>query len=391
MQLDDNWLLYGSPTDRQREAFAAVKEHGSCGKAARALGLDSKTVYDYMDRLKQKAALRGYSPDEDRKGVAPDLYITKGKSTLFDKKGNIAAQWVKTSLDHEKYLQLIRDVVADAMLGLPRAPVTPAPQITHDCLCNLYTLTDCHVGALAWAQETGADWDLDIAERTLIGCFEHMVNSSPAASVAIVNQLGDYLHADGIQAMTPTSGHLLDVDSRFSKVVRIAVRILRHVVNFALARHGRVIVLMAEGNHDITSSIWLRELFKLLYENEPRVEVIDSPLPYYAYQHGKTMLCFHHGHLAKNSQLPLLFAAQFPEMWGGTLRRYAHCGHRHHVEEKEHSGMTVVQHATLTARDAYAARGGWIAERQVSSITYHSHYGQVAKNTITPDMLGVAS
>jgi len=49
--------------------------------------------------------------------------------------------------------------------------------------------------------------------------------------------------------------------------------------------------------------------------------------------------------------------------------------------------MTVIQHPTLAARDAYAARGGWIAERQVTSITYSDKYGQVARNTVTPEML----
>ena len=137
----------------------------------------------------------------------------------------------------------------------------------------------------------------------------------------------------------------------------------------------------------MASSVWLRVLFKALFENEPRVEVVDSPLPYYCLQHGKTMLGFHHGHLKKNDQLPMLFAAQFSQMWGLTTKRYAHTGHRHHVEEKEHSGMTVVQHPTLAARDAYAARGGWIAERQVSCITYHKAYGQVSKVTIVPEML----
>ena len=62
-------------------------------------------------------------------------------------------------------------------------------------------------------------------------------------------------------------------------------------------------------------------------------------------------------------------------------------GHRHHVEEKEHSGMTVLQHSTLAARDAYAARGGWHSERQATSITYHSRWGQVARHTVTPEML----
>ena len=99
------------------------------------------------------------------------------------------------------------------------------------------------------------------------------------------------------------------------------------------------------------------------------------------------MLAWHHGHLKKNDDLPILFAAQFPKVWGNSVKRYVHTGHRHHVEEKEHSGITVIQHPTLTARDAYAARGGWIAERQVTAISYHAEFGQVARTTVTPEML----
>ena len=204
---------------------------------------------------------------------------------------------------------------------------------------------------------------------------------------AVVAQLGDFLHADNINPVTPTSGHLLDADGRYSKVVQVAIRILRQVIKTALAKHKTVVVLMAEGNHDLSSSIWLREMFKAVYEKEPRVQVIDTPLPYYVLQHGSTMLSWHHGHLKKNDQLPLLFAAQFPEVWGKTTKRYVHTGHRHHIEEKEHSGMTVVQHPTLAARDAYAARGGWIAERRAVAITYHQKFGEVSRVSVSPEMV----
>ena len=218
-----------------------------------------------------------------------------------------------------------------------------------------------------------------------------MVNAAPPSHVGFVNQLGDFLHYDSLLPLTPTSGHMVDADSRYSKMASTAIRILRRIVDMALQKHQKVVVLLAEGNHDLTGSVWLRVMFQALYENEPRIEVVDSEKPYYQYQHGKTMLAFHHGHLKKNDQLPLLFATEFPRVWGETVYRYCHTGHRHHVEEKEHSGMTVMQHSTLAARDAYAARGGWQSVRQVTSITYHKEYGQVARNTIVPEMLQEAA
>ena len=380
-------------TVRQIEYIKAIEEHGSARKAAKALGLAKSAVTEAMARLRAQAARQGYSPAHDMTRTVPDGFQVKGVSTYYDKDGKAAGQWVKSSVDEQRQREMMQAAFETMAAELPRLRPVAAPRVTNAKLANLYTLTDSHVGALCWHRENLApngDWDLSIAERTLTGCFEHMVNASPAARVGIVAQLGDFLHSDGLEAKTPTSGHILDQDGRFPKVVQTAIRILRRVIGFALQKHERVIVLMAEGNHDLASSVWLRAMFKALYEDEPRVEVIDSELPYYVYQHGSTMLAWHHGHLKKNDQLPILFAAQFPKVWGDTSKRYAHVGHRHHVEEKEHSGMSVIQHSTLSSRDAYAARGGWMSERQCTAITYHADFGQVSRHTVTPEMLAAA-
>ena len=386
MAIDPVLLSFAS--QRQRDYLEAVEKYGTNTKAAAALGIGRRSIDQALMRLKQFAASRGHSPAHDMTHTVPDGFKVRGVSTYYDDEGKPRGQWVKSSADDERRQQVIREAFEAMAEELPKlAPVVP-PAVTQAHLATLYTLTDSHVGALAWHRENlEADWDLKIAEATLVGCFAQMVNASPPATVGIVNQLGDFLHYDSLAPVTPTSGHVLDADGRFSKMVTTAVRVLRRVIDLALEKHEKVVVLMAEGNHDMASSVWLRVMFRALYENEPRVSVIDSELPYYCHQHGKTMLAFHHGHLRKNDQLPILFAAQFPAIWGATSKRYAHTGHRHHAEEKEHSGMTVIQHPTLAARDAYAARGGWLSERAVTAITYHSEFGQVARNTVVPEML----
>ncbi len=384
-RVDERYKKYA--TEAQARVIDAVNKHQSMRAAGESLGMNKSTIRGAIQAVKKKAAIFGFSPEHDMTRAVPETHVAKGISTFYNKDGKPTGQWVKSSLNEAKLAE-VQAAAAKAMAeDLPRLPPVAPPAGTLANLCNLYTLTDCHVGMLAWHKEGGADWDLKIAEATLVKCFEHMVMSSPAARVGFVNQLGDFLHSDGLLPVTPTSGHVLDQDGRFSKLVATAIRILRRVIDFALSRHEQVVVLLAEGNHDMAASVWLRHMFCALYENEPRVKVIDSELPYYTYQHGQTMLCFHHGHLKKNSELPILFAAQFPAIWGATTKRYAHTGHRHHTEEKEHSGITVHQHPTLAARDAYAARGGWISERQVTALTYHDKFGEVARNTVTPEMI----
>lgn len=369
-------------TEVEQRAVDAVEEHGSIRKAAAAIGCSKSAVHLAI----QRAARKGYAPGHFEDGTAPGYVM--GKVTVQrDSAGNVERTWERQSPDQSRMAEFMQATAEGMKAELTRAKPVKAPAKTEAALCNLYTLTDCHVGMLAHHKEGGADWDLKIAEATLLGCFQRVVDASPTAEVAVVNQLGDWLHSDSLAPVTPTSGHIVDQDGRYSKVVAAAIRILRSIVDHALAKHKRVHLIVAEGNHDLAGSVWLRLMFTALYENEPRVTVCDSELPYYTVQHGKTMLAFHHGHLSKNGSLPLLFASQYPEMWGATTKRYAHTGHRHHVEIKEHAGMTVCQHSTLAARDAYAARGGWFSERQITSYTYHKDHGQVGSATVVPEMV----
>ena len=363
---------------------------------ARSIGRSSKTtrrwLTDYVVRMgieatETRAALKGFAPDHDMTHPVPSPYVVKGTSTLYGDDGKAKLQWVKTSLDDRQVDIAMKAAIEALAMAVPRARAKPEPAHTLDYLCTLYTLTDSHVGMRAWAPETGAAWNLEIAESTLTRAIRYLVDASPAAETCVINQLGDFLHFDSLSPVTPTSGHVLDADCSYAQMVQAATRILRCVIDTALAKHARVVVLMAEGNHDIASSVWLRHLFGLLYENEPRVTVMQSELPYYVHTHGQTMLAFHHGHLSKNESLPLLFAAQYASDWGAAKHRYAHTGHRHHVDEREHNGMKVTQHATMAARDAYSARRGYVADRQIKAIVYHATYGETSTITCTPEML----
>ncbi len=131
--------------------------------------------------------------------------IVTGRSTLRNAEGETVMEWEKTSLDQQKAAEA-RQAAFEAMSAiLPRAFPVAAPAAVNGDLATVYTLTDCHVGALAWHREGGADWDLQIAEDTLVGCFEHMIAGSPQSELGVVNQLGDFLHFDGLSGASRKS------------------------------------------------------------------------------------------------------------------------------------------------------------------------------------------
>ncbi len=336
-------------------------------------------------------ARRGHAPEHGVDSLLPPGQKLKGVSTLTDlRTGEPVLQWVKSNEDAEQQQAALEAAIAALGEKLPREKPRPAPTRCNADLCNVYVLTDYHLGMLAWGEETGADWDTQIAEDMLVAWFSAAIAQSPASETAVFAQLGDFLHWDGMDAVTPTSKHLLDADTRFQKLVRVAIRAVRRVIGLLLAKHQKVHVLMAEGNHDMASSIWLREWLASIYEDEPRVTVDRSPDPYYCVEHGATALFFHHGHKRRMKDIDTVFAAKFREVFGRTRHAYAHMGHLHHIDVKETNLMVVEQHRTLAAPDAHASRGGWMSDRDAQVITYSARYGEVGRLRISPRMLEAA-
>lgn len=373
-------------SDYQRDLINACHETGSPFKAAKKLGRHSSNAMTAIRKVKQRAAAAGVAPEADMTKLAGEGFNVKGVSTLYNKDGELTAQWVKTTADDLRREQMFEAFIEGLKEDLPKYAAIAAPKASNkDLLCQ-YTITDYHLGMYAWGEESGEDWDLKKAERLLSAWFETAIGLSPDAETGVLAQLGDFLHWDGMDAVTPSHGNLLDADTRFQKVIRCCIRVLRRVIAMMLAKHPKVHVVMATGNHDLASSAWLRELLAAMYDDEPRITIDTSPDVYYCYQHGKTALMYHHGHKRKVNNVSEVFAAKFKKAMFGSDHVYGHMGHLHHVEVKETALMILEQHRTLAPKDAFASSGGYISGRDAKVITYHKKFGEVSRLTVSPDM-----
>lgn len=380
-------LLDYASTDTQKSVLKLLSDNGGkIRKASRVLNRHHSSLVKTIQRIEANAARRGWSPAHNVTSPCPPGYHLKGTSTLLGEDGEVKQQWVKTDADKGAELEIAKQIYEDLSKDVKRLPAIRKPIKCDEELLNFYVLTDCHIGMLAWHEEGDRDWDLKIAEDVVLDAFRSMVQQSPKAKRCVIAQLGDLLHWDSLLPVTPASGHVLDGDGRYAKVVGIAVKIIRTVIDDALKKHEEVHAVMATGNHDSSGSIWLRQLLAALYENEPRVTVDLSPKPFYSHQHGSTMLAMHHGHMVKPPSLPGLFAATESEMWGKTKYRYAHIGHRHtsKLMESEVGGMHVIEHPTLAARDAYASHHGYFSNAGARATTYHSEHGECGSVVVRP-------
>lgn len=363
-------------------AAEALVQHGSVRAAAEALGWAPRRLRQCLGELARQAARRGWAPHHDMTHVVPEGFYIKGTSTLYDREGQIAGQWVKSQRDPEHRIELLLDAVqriAEPFRGAAE-PTQAKANRSDDLLC-VYPFGDPHFGMHAWADETGENFDLKIAERDLITAVDHLVSLAPPARTGMLVSLGDLFHADSKKAST-TAGTPVDVDSRWGKVLEVVVRTMRRCIDRMLEVHEQVKVISASGNHDELSALVLAVCLSLYYEREPRVQVETSPAKFYWHRFGKNLIGVHHGDTAKASDLPGVMACDRAKDWGETDHRYFYCGHIHHERVQEYPGVVVESFRTLAPKDAWHSAQGYRSGRDLRLDVLHREWGRVNRHIV---------
>ena len=382
-----NELLQYCITARQAEIIQAVIDEGSNNKASLKLGIARQTVDEVVKKVKRRAAIKGWSPDNDMIRPVPDAFVVRGVSTYYNAEGKASGQWVKSRLDDSKIEEVIRDFVeslAQDIKGL--SPLTPAPTINNDSLMCVYPMGDPHFGMYAWWQDAGDDFDLDIAERLTCGAVDRLIQSSPNAETGLLLNLGDMFHADN-QSNSSKSGHQLDVDGRWAKVQQVGLKAMIHCIKRLLEKHKKVIFRINRGNHDGHSSYALALMISCYFHNEPRLEVDLSPSMVWYYKFGFNLIGSTHGDTIKEKDMMQLMAADKPQDWGATKFRYWYAGHVHHSQVKEYQGGIVEYFRTLAARDAWHQGQGYRAGRDMCCIVLHEKHGEIERHKCDISML----
>jgi hypothetical protein len=389
-------------------AIAAFEAHGrNVSAAARALGVPRPTMQARL-RVASRRGLLGFHPvmpgyevhrtstryDADGQIVGqtigtrpeaedvftvPDGHVIKGVSTLVGPDGRVSAQWVKTREGTDP--AALRDALIEALSDYT-LPTIDGPEHAEDDLLTVYVLPDLHLGMLAWGQESGENYDLKSASDMARAAVTALVAQSRPSRNALLLGLGDYFHANDRTAATPASGHRLDVDGRWRKVLRTGAQVAVDMVSSIAQRHDTVMVRFLPGNHDPDASDALTVATAMFFSQNPRVMVDERPGAHFYHQHGSCLIGATHGHTMKPERMALMLAADQPQAWGSTRHRHMLFGHVHHESLKEVGAVRVESFSSPAAKDAYAAAGGWRSGRALVAITYHKEHGEIGRHRV---------
>jgi hypothetical protein len=384
----DAGLLDYCETETQREAIQAiVNSNGNRLTAAKKLGCNERNIYSILSRVKKQAASKGYSPEHGMTHTAPSGFSVKGVSTLYNAEGEQRAQWVKTTAEAQRSDDLREAIIDTFSEWKGKGKISAPPARTEEDLMTVYPMGDPHIGMYSWAEETGTDFNLEIAENNLCEAVDRLISCSPKTKTGLILNLGDFFHADTMDNKTRRSGVSLDVDTRWAKVLRVGVRAMMRCIESASKRHEKVIVKNLIGNHDDHTSQMLSLALSLFYDKNERVIIEDQPAKFWFHRFGKVLIGAAHGDTAKPATLPSIMATDRAVDWGETKHRYWYTGHIHNQQVIEFHGCIWESFRTLAGKDAWHAAQGYRSGRDMFAIVHSKDFGEVERHRVDVSML----
>lgn len=357
-------------TDEElRQAVAAKQEAGTELGAAKLLGVARGTM---QYRLRE-AARRGMIPEA---GIDHPLGegFQLGSYSKFTRTINDEPIWLKVKAAEQDYWHGIQAAIE----GLK--PIDPtilaAPREPQSDVIPWLQIGDAHIGMLASEAETGANFDIAIAKREICAAAAALIDEAPECERMVINDLGDGTHYETFKAMTEASGHAVDFDTRYWKMIDAYLEISEFICERALSKAQTVDLIYNQGNHSRSNDVWMAAHMRSLHRNNPRVNVLRNDSPFIAYRMGKTFVLIHHGDKAKPEAVARLMSSDFAFDWGEAEFRYIDGGHVHHSQRKELAGVIYESWNNLAPRDKYANDGGWRSRQMMSLVLRSRKYGE---------------
>lgn len=239
---------------------------------------------------------------------------------------------------------------------------------------------DVHIGKLCESFETGEEYNSQIAVQRVLEGVQGILDKTKGFHIDKILFIGgnDILHIDSPKRTT-TSGTPQDTDgmwySNFLIAKQLYVEILEKLLTVA-----DVHFTFNPSNHDYVHGFFLADVIRTWFKDCEQITFDCSISHRKAFRYGLNLIGTTHGDGAKNQDLPLLMATEFPIDWAATKHRYVYTHHVHHKFSKDYIGVTVESLRSPSGSDSWHHRNGYQhAPKAVEGFLHHPIQGQVAR------------
>ncbi len=318
--------------------------------------------------------------------------IDKMVCNAWGKEGNQNWQvkaWLSLRIT-DKDILLQKDMLLDELKkGSPKVQAYKYPKKTPADLLLELSLPDLHVGKLAWASESGNDYDIDIAVKRFTEAVDVLLSRVNLDKVERIHiPLGnDAIHVDNPENTT-TAGTAVDTDGRFPKILKAAKELFIHTIT-RLTQIAPVDVTIVRGNHDSVTMFLLGEILDAWFHNNDNVNINNAPKFRKYYQFGDCGFQITHGDQEKHAELGLIFATEQPALWADTKFRFCKLGHLHkskktsYISLDSYPGFQIEILPSLSGTDEWHYAKGYLSNKQAKAFLYSKDEGEIGCFTYT--------
>ncbi|MGB2063521.1 MAG: hypothetical protein ACPHUL_00100 [Marinomonas gallaica] len=356
---------------------------GTCTGFAKEHKLNSRGVRLRRAKLADKGRL-------DEIGIKMNVPEGRkmGKVTgQYNAKGELIQFWPRFSEDTE-LLESLKQSAREVTTSIPYVDIPKCKSVDkgHDVIPWL-NIGDGHLGMVAYDKEVGHNFDLKIAEAELCYAMARQIDMHEGYDRCVIQDMGDMTHYENFGAKTEASGHDLDFDTRFPKMIKVYRRTMEFIVNYALSKFQHVDVIINQGNHSRTNDIWMAEHLRALFANSSRVTVLNNECIFIPYRMGNTFVMSHHTDKCKAQKLIDVMCTDFRQDFGEAKYKYIDGGHIHTKTVSEVGDVTIETFNQLAPSDKYAHDGGWRSRSCLTCVLRSKTYGEVGRTMLTAEQV----
>lgn len=281
--------------------------------------------------------------------------------------------WLKSKTPIKTLEEIRLEFKEDLKALSPKiAPIKYNSPVKGDPKLLELNIFDLHFGKICWSEETGQDYNLEIASRTFETCIDYFIDVVRGYHIEkILLPIGnDFFNSDrSFPYNSTTKGTPQEEDARWQKTFRAGRQLIVSAVN-KLQNLAPVDIVMVPGNHDFERNFYLGDSLEGWFHSNENVTVNNSPNPRKYYRYNNVLLGFTHGNEEKVTDLPIIMAQENPMDWCVTKHREFHIGHWHHKKEikykssEEYQGVIIKYMSSLSGTDSWHHKKGFISGKK---------------------------
>ena len=241
---------------------------------------------------------------------------------------------------------------------------------------------DIHIGKLCSAFESGEAYNNQIAVQRVLEGVKGILQKVSSFNIDKILFIGgnDILHIDN-PLRTTTSGTPQDMDGMWHTNFLIAKQLYTDVLELLLGV-ADVHFTFNPSNHDYTNGFFLAQVIETYFKECKNITFDTSIAHRKGFKYFNNLIGTTHGDGAKQMDLPLLMAVEFPIEWSQTKHRYIYTHHVHHKTSKDYAGITIESLRSPSGTDSWHHRNGYQhAPKAVEAFLHCKINGQIARIT----------